>query len=116
MAKSFYKKQYKMMKTEPLYRRRFVDVIEDLQEEAQILKSRGLSAKPPTRKEKKSFDAVARLVPAQVSNGPKTFSDVVAKSPLKAQQPLPVKARCEFCPNLVGPHWLEECPIFLAAK
>ena len=116
MAKSFYKKQYKMMKTEPLYRRGFVDVIEDLQEEAQILKARGLASKPPTGKEKKTFDAVARLAPAQVQNGPKTFSDVVAKSPPKAQQPLPVKARCEFCPNSNAPHWSEDCPVFLAAK
>merc|ERR1712015_46558 len=96
MAKGFYKKQYKMMKTEPLYRRGFVDVIEDLQEEAQILKARGLASKPPTGKEKRSFDAVARLAPAQISNGPKTFSDVVAKSPPKTQQPLPAKARCEL--------------------
>ena len=113
MAKTFYKKQYKLMKREPLYRWGFVDVIEDLQEEAQILKSGGLSSKLPTGKEKKSFDDVVKLAPAQVPNGPKTFSDVVAKSPPKAQQLLPVKAKCEFCENR---HWLEDCPTFLAAK
>ena len=99
MAKSFYKKQYKLMKTEPLCRRGFVDVIEDLQEEAQILKARGLASKPPTGKEKESFVAVVNLAPAQVSDGPRTFSDVVAKSPPKAQPPLPVKEKCEFCEN-----------------
>ena len=82
----------------------------------QILKARGLASKPPTGKEKKTLDAVARLAPAQVSNGPKTFSDVVAKSPPKTQQPLPVKARCEFCPNSNAPHWSEDCSVFLAAK
>ena len=72
-----------------------------------------MASKPPTGKEKKTFDAVARLAPAQVANGPKTFSDVVAKSPPKTQQPLPVKAKCEFCAN---GHKSEECPTFLATK
>ena len=113
MAKSFYKKQYKMTKSEPLYRRGFVDVIEDLQEEAQILKARGLASKPPTGKERKTLDAVARLAPAQVQNGPKTFSDVVAKSPPKTQQPLPVKEKCEFCEK---GHKAEDCPTLMSTK
>ena len=113
MSKSFYKKQYKLMKSELLYRRGFADVIEDLQEEAQILKSQGLASKPPTGKDKKSFDAVVNMAPAHVSDGPRTFSDVVAKSPPKAQPPIPVKAKCEFCEN---EHWSEDCPTFLAIK
>ena len=108
-----YKKQYKMTKSEPLYRRGFVDVIEDLQEEAQILKARGLASKPPTGKERKTLDAVARLAPAQVQNGPKTFSDVVAKSPPKTQQPLPVKEKCKFCEK---GHEAEDCPTLMATK
>merc|ERR1712087_632688 len=113
MAKSFYKKQYKRMKTEPLYRRGFVDVIEDLQEEAQILKAQGLANKPPTGKDKKSLDAVVNLAPAQVSDGPRTFSNVVANSPPKTQPLLPVKARCVFCKD---GHWWEDCPTLLALK
>ena len=113
MAKGFYKKQYKMIKMEPLHRWGFFDIIKDLQEEAQILKSRGLTSKPTGGKEKKSFDAIVKLTPVQVLNGPKTFSDAVAKSPPKTQQPLPVKAKCEFCAN---GHKSEECPTFLVTK
>ena len=72
-----------------------------------------MASNPPTGKEKKSFDAVVNLAPAQVSDGPRTFSDVVAKSPPKAQPPLPVKEKCEFCEN---EHWSEDCPTFLAVK
>ena len=53
------------------------------------------------------------MAPAQVQNGPKTFSDVVAKSPPKMQQPLPLKAKCKFCAN---GHRSEECLTFVAAK
>ena len=109
MAESFYKKQYKIMKSEPMYRRGFFDIIEDLQEKAQIMKSRGLTSKPTTGKEK----GVVKMAPAQVTNGPKTFSDAVAKSPTKTQQPLPEKAKCEFCSKN---HWSEECPSLLELK
>ena len=56
---------------------------------------------------------LVQMAPAQVSDGPRTFSNVVAKSPPKAQQPLPAKAKCEFCENK---HWSEDCPTFLAVK
>ena len=42
------------------------------------------------------------MAPAQVSNGPKMFSNAVAKSPPKAQKPLPVKAKCEFAQMDIG--------------
>ena len=99
-----------MMKAEPMHRRGFHDVIEDLEEKAHIMKSIGMSSEPSSNgKEKK----LVKMAPAQIQNGPKTFSDIVAKSPPKKQQPLPVKAKCEFCAN---GHRSEECPTFLATK
>merc|ERR1711891_53746 len=109
MTESFFKKQYKMMKTEPTHRRGFHDVIEDLEEKAHIMKSIGMTSKSTSSGKEKNL---VKMAPAQVQNGPKTFSDVVAKSPPKTQQPLPAKARCEFCPNLIAPHWSEDCPVF----
>ena len=96
MAKGFYKKQYKMMKTEPLHRRGFFDIIEDLQEEAQIMKSRGLTSKPTTSGKEEN---IIKMAPAQVTNDPKTFTDAVRQSPPKERQPIPEKMRCEFCTN-----------------
>ena len=74
------------------------------------MKSIGMSSKSTSSGKEKNL---VKMAPAQVQNGPKTFSDVVAKSPPKTQQPLPVKAKCEFCAN---GHKLEECPTFLATK
>ena len=74
------------------------------------MKSRGMTSKPASSGKEKNW---VKMAPAQVSNGPKTFSDVMAKSPPKAQQLLPVKAKCKFCAN---GHLSKDCPTFLAAK
>ena len=110
MAEGFYKKQYRMMKSEPMHRRGFHDLIEDLEEKAHIMKARGMTSKPALSGKEENL---VKMAPAQVSDGPKTFSDVVANSPPKAQPPLPVKAKCEFCED---GHWSEDCPTFLAVK
>ena len=39
MAEGFYRKQYKMMKSEPTHPRGFFDLIKDLEEKAHIMKS-----------------------------------------------------------------------------
>ena len=110
MAEGFFKKQYKMMKLEPTHRRGFHDVIEDLEEKAHIMKSIGMSSKSTTSSKEKNL---VKMAPAQVQNGPKTFSDVVAKSPPKTQQPLPVKEKCEFCEKA---HKAEDCPTLMTTE
>ena len=61
-----------MTKTQPLYRRGFFDIIEDLQERAQIMKARGLTSRSKTDKEN-----VVQMAPAIMTNGPKTYSKAV---------------------------------------
>ena len=104
MAEGFFKKQYEM-KWEPTHRRGFYDLIEDLEEKAHIMKSQGLTSKPASSRKEKNW---VKMAPAQVSNRPKTFSDVVPKSPPKAQQPLQVKVKCEFCRRIVQHFWQQK--------
>merc|ERR1712212_1131932 len=81
MTENFFKKQYKMMKSEPTHRRGFHDLIEDLEEKAHIMKSIGMYSKSySSGKEKNPVEPgeeknLVQMAPAQVSDGPRTFSD-----------------------------------------
>ena len=108
MAESFFRRQYKITKTQPLYRRGFFDIIEDLQERAQIMKARGLTSRSKTDKEN-----VVQMAPAIMTNGPKTYSEAVKQSPPKEQQQLQERPRCEFCQE---GHWSDECPSLMAME
>ena len=82
----------------------FDDIISNIRERAEILKSQGMNA------QKTPEDSKAKVASMQAHGEQTPMNKVVQNSPTKEQPPLPKRPTCSFCRNQ---HLSLKCPTFL---
>ena len=103
-SEEFYRKESKKRRKIPGFSMSFNNIMLNIRERAEILKSQGRNA-PKTPEDPK-----AKVAMMQAHGGQIPMNKVVQNSPTRVQPPLPKRPTCMFCNNQ---HVSLKCPTFL---
>ena len=103
-SEEFYRKESKKRRKTPGFSMSFDDIIMNIRERAEILKSQGKNS------QKIPEDPKAKVASMQTHGERTPMNKVVQNSPTREQPPLPKRTTCNFCNNQ---HASLKCPTFL---